>query len=518
MFDPPRPAYRYTTPELIETERQTIEQVIAARGQAQPIAAAHPAEIQSRFGEKLNDEQRKIVHQALSTTNQISGLQGRAGTGKTTALSAIVQIAEENGYVAHGLGPTSRAAKGLKEAGMQAETLQMYLTASQQSRDVRPRMFFVDESSLIASKAMHSFLQTVRPQDRVLLIGDIRQHQSIEAGRIFEQLQDAGMQTAQLTKIVRQKEEGLRHVVEAMAAGQIEQGVGLLRAQDRIHSHSNRQDRFREIAQTFAEHPAGTLVVSPDNQSRKELNVAIRSELRNRGLLAEEQFDLAVHITRQNITGEDRGVASSYRVGDAVRYLRGSQTYGLEAKSYATVISTDSEQNLITVKKTDGQFVTYDPGRVKGVTIYEPEIRSFAQGDRIQFTAPWRDQAIATRETGIVVSLDPQGNIRVKLDESDRTVGWNLKTNKHVDHAYAMTSHSSQGATVDRVLIHVDTSDSRTRALVDQTLAYVAISRPRHDAQVFIDDAEQLAKALSRSNQNSTALAPQQVAAYAFEI
>ena len=115
-------------------------------------------------------------------------------------------------------------------------------------------------------------------------------------------------------------------------------------------------------------------------------------------MLAEEQFDVAVHVTRQNITGEDRGIASSYRVGDAVRYLRGSQTYGLEAKSYATVISTDSEQNLITVKKSDGQFVTYDPGRVKGVTIYEPEIRSFSQGDRIQFTAPWRDQGIATRE------------------------------------------------------------------------------------------------------------------------
>lgn len=106
----------------------------------------------------------------------------------------------------------------------------------------------------------------------------------------------------------------------------------------------------------------------------------------------------------------------------------------------------------------------------------------------------------------------------MKLDEGDRTVSWNLQNNKHVDHAYAMTSHSSQGATVDRVLIHVDTSDSRTGALVDQTLAYVAISRPRHDAQVFADDEERLAKALSRSNQNSTALGPQQVAAYAFEI
>ena len=275
--------------------------------------------------------------------------------------------------------------------------MQMYLTAGQQSRDVRPKMFFVDESSLTANKAMQAFLQTIRPQDRVLLIGDTRQHQSVEAGRIFEQLQDAGMQTSQLTGIVRQKDEALWHVVEAMASGQVGHGIDLLRAQGRIVRIATAR-----IASAKLPKPSPSIrtepLVSPDNQSRKELNVAIRSELRKGGPLAEEQYNMPVHVTRQNVTGEDRGIASSYRVGDAVRYLRGSQTYGLEAKSYVTFISTDSEQNLLTVTKSDGQFVTYDPGRVKGVTIYAPEIRSFSQGDRVQFTAPWLVQGIATRE------------------------------------------------------------------------------------------------------------------------
>ncbi len=76
------------------------------------------------------------------------------------------------------------------------------------------------------------------------------------------------------------------------------------------------------------------------------------------------------------MTGEDRGVASSYHVGDSVRYLRGSEALGIEAKTYSTVIQTDTEQNLITVKKPNGEFATYDPERLKGVTIYEPELRS----------------------------------------------------------------------------------------------------------------------------------------------
>ncbi len=74
-----------------------------------------------------------------------------------------------------------------------------------------------------------------------------------------------------------------------------------------------------------------------------------------------------------------------------------------------------------------------------------------------------------------------------------------------------MTSHSSQGATVDRALIHIDTGDSRVRALIDETLAYVATSRPRYDAQIFTDDADRLTAALSRQHENATALSPEQI-------
>ena len=77
-----------------------------------------------------------------------------------------------------------------------------------------------------------------------------------------------------------------------------------------------------------------------------------------------------------------------------------------------------------------------------------------------------------------------------------------------------MTSHSSQGMTVDRVLIHVDTGDSRVRGLVDKTLSYVATSRARHDAQIFTDNAEQLSRALTRDNVKDTALSTAQIQHY----
>ncbi|MGI9072267.1 MAG: MobF family relaxase [Bryobacteraceae bacterium] len=516
---PNAPASRYTTPQLIEIERETIERVRAGQNQSQPVRAVNHATIMGRYGDKLNDDQRRVVHDALSTRDQVFGIQGGAGTGKTTTLSAIRDLAQEQGYKTHGLGPTSQSAKGLKEAGIDSETLQAYLARGQHpSEDARARLFFVDESSLASGKQMRDFLQTLQSHDRVLLVGDTRQHQSIEAGRIFAELQDAGMNVARLNKIVRQKDEGLRQVVEAMAAGKVIQGLELLTGQNRVHAIEQRHERFEAIARAYAASPDGTLVISPDNQSRKELNAAIRAELRNTGQLQPDAYRVPILINRQDVTGEDRGVASSYHIGDSVRYLRGSEALGLEAKGYATVIRVDSEQNEITVRKAEGQPVTYDPSRLRGITIYEPEMRAFAEGDRVQFTAPWREKAVSNRDLGTVSYLDENGNIRVTLDDSERTVSWNLNQNKHLDHAYAMTSHSSQGATVDQVFIHVDTSDSRSRALIDETLAYVATSRPRYDAQLFTDNEEQLSVALSRTHENATALAPEQIESYSMAI
>ncbi|MBV8833558.1 MAG: relaxase domain-containing protein [Acidobacteriaceae bacterium] len=513
---PNAPAARYTTPQLIEVERETIQRMRAGQNQAQPIAAIDYANILRRYGDRLNEDQRRLVYDALNTRDQIFGVQGGAGTGKTTALAAVRQVAEEHGYVTWGLGPTSRAAKELKRAGVDSETLQAYLTRVQQPNEAsRPRLFFVDESSLASGKQMRDFLQSLQPRDRVLLIGDTRQHQSVEAGRIFAELQEAGMNTTKLDKIVRQKEEGLRQVVEAMAAGKILEGVDLLTTQNRIHSVEHRQERFEAIARSYAAAPEGTLVISPDNKSRQEINTAIRNQIRETGQLPDDAYRVPILINRQEVTGEDRGVASSYHVGDSVRYLRGSEAFGLAPKSYATVISVDTEENEITVRKTDGHTVTYDPSRLKGVSIYEPEMRGFAEGDRVQFTAPWRDHAVSNRDLGTVTYLDEHGNIRVALDGSDRTVGWNLNENKHLDYAYAMTSHSSQGATVDRVLIHVDTSDSHSRGLIDETLAYVATSRPRYDAQIFTNNEQQLGLALSRHHENATALDPEQIESYA---
>ncbi len=114
----------------------------------------------------------------------------------------------------------------------------------------------------------------------------------------------------------------------------------------------------------------------------------------------------------------------------------------------------------------------------------------------MQFTAPNRERHIANRELGTIEKIDDSGNLQLRFD-SGRTVAFNIKDNQHLDYGYAVTSHSSQGQTADRVLVHVDTERAGEK-LVNRRLAYVALSRGRYDAQIYTNDRADLAQGLER--------------------
>jgi ATP-dependent exoDNAse (exonuclease V) alpha subunit len=164
----------------------------------------------------------------------------------------------------------------------------------------------------------------------------------------------------------------------------------------------------------------------------------------------------------------------------------------------------DVPGNQVTVTRQSGERVTYDPRRLHGVTLYREAERALAVGDRVQFTSPYRERHVANRELGTIDHIDASGQIRVRL-ESGRRVALSVHTYPHLEYGYAVTSHSSQGQTADRVLVHVDT-ERLGEQLVNRRLAYVAISRGRYDAQIYTNDKTQLGEALSRDVSHPSAL------------
>lgn len=334
---------------------------------------------------------------------------------------------------------------------------------------------------------------------------DTRQHQGVDAGKPFEQLQEAGMKTAQLDQIMRQKNPELLKAVEHLSNNETAIGVAMLAQQGRITEIVDAQERITAIARSYAERPENTLIVSPDNASRRAINQAVRQELQALGVVDSKDHSMRVLTPRNDMTGADREWASRYEPRDVLHYTRGSKEHGIEPRSYAQVVAADPKDNLLTVRRADGQHVTYDPSRLRGIAAYREIEREFAIGDKIQFTAPSRDLQVANRDLGTIQHIGDDGKISVRMDETkDRTVHFNANKMQHFDHGYAVTSHSSQGLTSKRVLVNLDTEVHPQ--LINSRFAYVAVSRASYDAQIYTNDESNLAERLSRDVSKASAL------------
>jgi conjugative relaxase-like TrwC/TraI family protein len=503
---PSAPRRSFTTRQMLEYERQNIATMTSGQGISEALVRQEdlPHLLSSEFLH-LSEAQRRAVSYILESRDKITGFQGIGGSGKTTTLAAIRRAAEQERYSVRGFAPTSRAAHSLEKAGISSTTLQQFLIKGGPRQQEPRRLYVLDESSLASTVQVHEFFKRLRPHDRVLLVGDIRQHQAVEAGKPFEQFQQAGMRTARLEEIVRPKDPELKAAIESIASGDVTTAVQQLQLQGRVHQFADKEQRLEAITSDYLRQPEKTLVVSPDNESRLHINRQIHLGLQAQGKVAKEEVRVSVLTNRHELTGADRQWAAKYEVGDVIRYTRGSARFRLKAEEYAYVTQINVHENTLTVQRKSGQEITYDPRRLQGVNVYKREERAFAVGDRIQFTAPFKRQHIPNRTLAHVEKIGPDGSIQLRLD-SGKTMRFNLREHAHLDYGYAMTSYTSQGQTVDRVIIHVPAEDRDTKELINQRFGYVALSRARHDAQIYTNDAARLAERLSREVSKTAAI------------
>jgi ATP-dependent exoDNAse (exonuclease V) alpha subunit len=293
------------------------------------------------------------------------------------------------------------------------------------------------------------------------------------------------MRTAQLDQIVRQKDPELLKAVEHLARNETHTGISLLQAQGRVTELSNPQERIAAIARDYASNPEKTLIVSPDNASRRDINQAVRIELQASGALGKENVSFPVLVARNDMSGADRAWAARYTPGDTVRYM------------------TDPANNLVTVARADGQHVAYDPQRLRGVNVYTNLPAEFSTGDRIQFTHNNKDLDVHNRDRGRIEAIDNDNRLTVRMDDG-RTVNFDPARMRHFDHGYAVTSHSSQGLTENRVLVNMDTN--AFSGLLNPRFAYVSISRASQDAHIYTNDAATLVQRLSTDMSKTSAL------------
>ena len=159
-----------------------------------------------------------------------------------------------------------------------------------------------------------------------------------------------------------------------------------------------------------------------------------------------------------------------------------------------TVTGVHADTSRLTVRREDGREVTYDPKRLQGARTYQEIGREFSKGgrrpDSVHCSVP---QARCCKPRARHRGEDHR---RRRQRSPGRKAGPGcdlrcLKKLRHFDHGYALTSHSSQGVTADRVLVNIDTRSHPE--LVNTRFAYVGVSRASLDTQTYTKDAAALA-------------------------
>ena len=502
-----------TTDTALADERETIGLMRHGRDKGEVLMRRRKVRQLLHKG-PLTDGQKEAVTMILSSKDRVVGVQGYAGTGKTTMLNRARALSEKNGYRMHGLAPSASAVKTLSaEAGIESETLQGFLARNAGvaegrltragARDMRnafsKTVLVVDEGSLASTVQARDLLRIAKTLHipRVVLVGDEKQLDAVDAGKPFAQLQRAGMQTAVMDEILRQRDPALKEAVEASLAGDVRGAFEKL-------GSNVAEVKADNIAGAVAarwlklspEQRENTGVMAPSHALRSAINGHIRERLAREGTIHGSAFQ-GERLVSHGYTRAEKALAANYASGDVVAFHRPYKRLGVEKGDERRVVEIDHRSRTVMLEGRGGQTAAWKPGQVAGrnggTEVYRTEAIELRAGDLVRWTRNDKNLGLVNSRTAEVVSAS-EDRVSFRLEDG-RTLALGRKDPqlRHLDHAWASTVHAFQGRTVDNVIAAMEADHPH---LTTQKSFYVEISRARDRAELVTDDAERLRERL----------------------
>jgi hypothetical protein len=318
---------------------------------------------------------------------------------------------------------------------------------------------------------------------RIVLSGDRKQHGSVERGAALRLLEtEAGLIPAEIKEIQRQK-GAYKQAVEALSEGRTEDGFDQLDKLGWIKEIDG-ADRYEVLATEYVatiNSGKSALVVSPTHLEGEAITDQIRSELRQSGKLGKEQRQFMV-LENSGLTVAQRRDAVNYSAGDVLVYHQNAKGHRRGEK-------------LVVDGKTPLPLAQADRFQV-----YHSDVLSLSRGDVVRVTkngfAADGEHRLNNGARYTVRGFAKNGDIELSN-------GWTVsKDNPFLTYGYVVTSHASQGKTVDRVFIG---SSSASSPAASREQFYVSVSRGREQAIVFTDDKGSLREAVGHSDERLSA-------------
>ena len=502
----PGAADSLATDRTVGEERETIALMRAGAGRGQ--APMRRWAVRDHLHKSsLTAGQKDAVKLILSARDRVVGVQGYAGSGKTAMLDRARTLAEKKGWRMIGLAPSASAVKTLAaEANIESQTLQGFLArnagvaagrltkkgAKEMRAAFAKSILVVDEGSLASTVQARDLLRIAGELriPRVVLVGDAKQLDSIDAGKPFAQLQAAGMQTAVMEEIMRQRDPALKEAVEASIRGDITRAFrklgGNVAAVPRDGIAAAVAGRWLALAPEAREN---TGVMAPSHELRLGINGHIREQLAREGRLHGPAMD-GEKLVSKGYTNAEKALAGNYARGDVVAFYRNYRRIGVTKGDERRVVGRDSKRGAVLLDDGKGGSVAWRPAQIGGMKggteVYRSEGIELRAGDRIRWTRNDAGLGVVNSRTAEVLSV-ANGRVAFSLEDGGRL---DLRPGdpqlRHLDHAWASTVHAFQGRTVDNVIAAIE---ARHPYLTTQKSFYVEISRARDRAELVTDDA-----------------------------
>ncbi len=483
-----------TTPAIIAEEEKLVGFARKGRGTCRPLGV--PGQPMKWDG--LNAGQRRAVRHILTSRDRVMLVKGAAGTGKTTLMKQAVEGIRQGGHGVVVLAPSAGASRGVlrNEGFHDADTVAAFLRSDDLQRQAAGNVIWVDEAGLLGNRDMTALFDiAAKMNSRVVLMGDRSQHASVARGTPLKLLEvQAGVPAVAVTDIVRQQGD-YRKAVRLLSEGKTIEGFDELDRLGWVQEVPD-QDRYLRLAEAYLDASSqrkadgslkSALVVTPTHSEAERITEAIRHELAARRRLGgetkskvkeceEKEFQVWVP---KHLTEAERGQADSISKGDMLQFHQNARGF----KNGDRVIANGEKLPLDLAARFQ---------------VFRPEAISIAIGDRLRITSNGKTRDGHRLNNGAIYTVKEFRDGNIVLDND-----WVLaKDFGHFSHGYAVTSHASQGKTVDTVLIGVS---RQSHAAADRAQMYVSASRGREKAILFTDDRRALREAVARDRERLTA-------------
>ena len=502
-----------TTDKALGNEKETIALMAAGRERGGMPMRARAVDKALRGG-PLTEGQKAAVKLIVASRDRVVGVQGYAGSGKTTMLNRARALLEKRGFEVRGLAPSASAARTLEgEAAIGSQTLQRFLArhagvaagrmTAKGEKEMRAAfsktVLVVDEGSLASTVQARDLLRIADALriPRVVLVGDEKQLDAVDAGKPFAQLQAAGMQTAVMDQIMRQRDPALKEAVEASLAGDI--GRAFEKLGENVSEVNPDNLAGAAAARWLALSPQErerTGLMAPSHSLRERANEIVRERLTRDGAVHGPAMQTE-RLASRGFTSAEKALARNYRPGDVVGFHRPYKRLGVEKGDELRVVGVAGGAGTVTLAGKDGGTVAWEPGRLAaragGVEVYKVESMELRAGDRIRWTRNDAGLGLVNSQTAEVTAIN-DGRLSFRLEDG-RLLDMNAGDPqlRHVDRAWASTVHAFQGRTVDNVIAAIEANHPN---LTTQKMLYVEISRARDRAELVTDDKAALKEQL----------------------